>query len=333
MPRRGRSPPSDARHREPEGRAEPTEDTTEGVLTGFSIIGAVIAVGYLIARFRVVPPEGRAVLSRIAFFVTTPALLFTVLAEADVSVLFSSFLLVSLITVAITALLYLLASRLFFRRPVPETVIGIASSAYVNANNIGLPVAIYVLGDPQWVAPTLLMQLLLLAPAILTVLDASTSGRTSIGAVLTQPLRNPMLIASGLGLVVAATGVRLPPPVLEPLEIIGNASIPLVLMAFGMSLRGQRPLEPGPARIEVVVASTLKSLVMPATAWLLGRFVFQLDAEHLFAVTVTAALPTAQNIFTFASRYERGLAVARDTALVSTVAAVPVLIVVSLLLG
>ncbi|NRG42070.1 AEC family transporter [Rathayibacter sp. VKM Ac-2835] len=305
----------------------------EGVLTGFAIIGTVIAVGYLIARFGLVPPEGRAVLTRIAFFVTTPALLFTVLARADVTVLFSSFLLVSLITVAIVAVLYLLASRLFFRRPVPETVIGTAAASYVNANNIGLPVAIYVLGDPQWVAPTLLLQLLLLAPTILTVLDVSTSGRASVTGILTQPLRNPMIIASALGLVVSVTGVQLPAPLLEPFSIIGNASIPLVLMAFGMSLRGQRPLEPGPGRIEVAVASLLKTLVMPATAYLLGRFAFALDAEHLFAVTVTAALPTAQNIFNFASRYDRGVAVARDTALVTTVTAVPVLIAVSLLLG
>ncbi|MDY0911813.1 AEC family transporter [Rathayibacter festucae] len=305
----------------------------EGVLTGFAIIGTVIAVGYLIARFGLVPPEGRAVLTRIAFFVTTPALLFTVLARADVTVLFSSFLLVSLITVTIVAVLYLVASRLFFRRPVPETVIGTAASSYVNANNIGLPVAIYVLGDPQWVAPTLLLQLLLLAPTILTVLDVSTSGRASVTGILTQPLRNPMIIASALGLVVSVTGVQLPAPLLEPFSIIGNASIPLVLMAFGMSLRGQRPLEPGPGRIEVAVASLLKTLVMPATAYLLGRFAFALDAEHLFAVTVTAALPTAQNIFNFASRYDRGVAVARDTALVTTVTAVPVLIAVSLLLG
>ncbi|MHC2186540.1 AEC family transporter [Rathayibacter agropyri] len=305
----------------------------EGVLTGFSIIGVVIAVGYLMARSGIVPLESRLVLSRIAFFVTTPALLFTVLSRADVSVLFSSFLLVSLLTVVVAAALYVLASRLFFRRPLPETVIGAAASSYVNSNNIGLPVAIYVLGDPQWVAPTLLLQLVLLAPTILTLLDVSTSGRASVSAILTQPLRNPMIIASALGLAVAITGVDVPRPVLEPFSIIGNASVPLVLMAFGMSLRGQRPLEAGPARIEIIVASVLKSLVMPAVALLFGRFVFHLDSEHLFVVTVTAALPTAQNIFTFASRYDRGTAVARDTALITTVAAVPVLITVSLLLG
>ncbi|NQX14103.1 AEC family transporter [Microbacteriaceae bacterium VKM Ac-2855] len=304
-----------------------------GVLTGFSIIGVVIAVGYLIARIGLVGPEGRAVLSRIAFFVTTPALMFTVLAQADVSLLFSNFLLTSFVTVLIVAALYVLASRLFFRRGFAETTVGAAASGYVNANNIGLPVAIYVLGDPQWVAPTLLLQLLVLAPLTLSLLDVSTAGSVSARSILTQPLRNPMIIASALGVVVALLGIRLPDPVLQPFEIIGNASIPLVLMAFGMSLRGQRPLQAGSGRTDVLVASTLKSLAMPAIAWLLGRFVFHLEPDELFAVSVTAALPTAQNIYNFAARYDRGVAVARDTALVTTVTAIPVLIAVSLLLG
>lgn len=304
-----------------------------GVLTGFSIIGVVIAVGYLIARIGLVPPEGRIVLSRIAFFVTTPALMFTVLAQADISLLFSTFLLTSFVAVAIVAVLYVLLSRLFFRRPVAETTVGAASATYVNANNIGLPVAIYVLGDPQWVAPTLLMQLLVLAPITLAVLDVSSAGTISVRSILTQPLRNPMIIASAIGVVIALLGVEVPAPVLQPFQIIGNASIPLVLMSFGMSLRGQRPLQAGSGRSDVLAATVLKSFVMPVVAWLLGRFVFGLDAEHLFAVTVTAALPTAQNIYNFAARYDRGVPVARDTALVTTIAAVPVLIGVALLLG
>ncbi|NQX25762.1 AEC family transporter [Microbacteriaceae bacterium VKM Ac-2854] len=304
-----------------------------GVLTGFSIIGVVIAVGYLIARIGLVGLEGRTVLSRIAFFVTTPALMFTVLAQADITLLFSTFLLTSLATVLVVAALYVLASRLFFRRPVAETTVGAAASSYVNANNIGLPVAIYVLGDPQWVAPTLLLQLLVLAPLTLSVLDVSTSGSVSVRSILTQPLRNPMIIASALGVVIALLGIQLPAPVLQPFQIIGNASIPLVLMSFGMSLRGQRPLQAGSGRADVLTASMLKSVAMPAVAYVLGRFVFGLDDEHVFAVTVTAALPTAQNIYNFAARYDRGVAVARDTALVTTITAVPVLIAVALLLG
>jgi hypothetical protein len=72
---------------------------------------------------------------------------------------------------------------------------------------------------------------------------------------------------------------------------------------------------------------------MPVVAWLVGRFAFGLEDEQLFAVVVMAALPTAQNVFNYAQRYDRGEIVARDTVLITTVGSVPVLLVVAALLG
>ena len=148
-----------------------------GVLVGFSIIGFVILIGYFVERFSIVGEGAGRVLNRMAFFVATPALLFTVLSHADVSVLFSEFLVVIVSTIVVGVLFYLVAARLFFRTPVAEAVLGASSATYVNANNIGLPVAIYVLGSAQYVAPVLLLQLVILAPTILAVLDITTRGR------------------------------------------------------------------------------------------------------------------------------------------------------------
>jgi predicted permease len=304
-----------------------------GVLTGFAIIGFVIAVGYVVCRTNILQVDAQKPLNRIAFFVTSPALLFTVLARADVGVIFSSFLVVTVITVATSIALYVVASRLFFRRPAAETTVGAAAASYSNANNIGLPVAIYVLGDPQFVAPLLMLQLIVMAPATLTVLDTVTRGKASVGALLTQPVRNPMIIASVLGLLLAIFGVTLPDPVMAPFDLIGAATIPLVLMTFGMSLAGQRPLAPGTGRRDILTAALLKSVVMPVVAYLLGRFVFHLDPTHLFGVVVLAALPTAQNVFNFASRYERGVVIARDTVLITTITSIPVLVVAAALLA
>jgi malonate transporter len=304
-----------------------------GVLTGFAIIGFVIAVGYVVGRTNILQVDARKPLNRIAFFVTSPALLFTVLARADVSVIFSSFLVVTAITVVTSISLYVVVSRLFFRRPAAETTIGAAASSYSNANNIGLPVAIYVLGDPQFIAPLLMLQLIVMAPVTLTVLDTVTRGKASIGSFLTQPVRNPMIIASLIGLLLSVFGVTLPDEVMAPFDLIGAATIPLVLMTFGMSLAGQRPLAPGSGRRDVLTAALLKSVVMPVMAYLLGRFAFDLDAMHLFGVVVLAALPTAQNVFNFASRYERGVVIARDTVLITTIASVPVLVVAAAVLA
>jgi hypothetical protein len=304
-----------------------------GVLVGFAIIGFVILVGYIVGRFRIAGPDAGYVLNRLSFFVATPALLFTVLAHADIAVLLSSFLLTVLCSVAAGAVIYVVISRIFFRVPVTETTLGATSATYVNANNIGLPVAVYVLGSAQYVAPVLLLQLLVLAPLSLAILDSSTRERLSLGSILSQPFRNPMIIASLAGVLMAALDLEVPAPVMAPLELIGGAAIPMVLMAFGLSLHGQRPLKAGTGRKQVAAASVIKVAVMPVVAYLFGRFVFALDGADLFAVVTVSALPTAQNIYNFAARYQRGIVVTRDTVLVTTVGSIPALLVIAALLA
>jgi predicted permease len=301
-------------------------------LVGFAIIGVVILIGYVVGRVGVLGEHAPFVLSRIVFFVLSPALLFTVLADADVHQLFSSMLAVSTVSALLSCLLFAGIALLVFRRKIPEAVIGSVASGYVNANNIGIPVAVYVLGNTAYSAPVILLQLLVLTPITLTILDITTSGKASIGRIISRPLTNPLIIGSALGVVVSATGIELPDAVMEPFRIVGAAAVPLVLIAFGMSLHGQKLLAPGSGRRDILLASTIKLAVMPLIAWVFGRFVFGLGHDQLFAAVVLAGLPTAQNIFVYAQRYDRGVTLARDTVLITTVGSVPVLVLVALLL-
>jgi len=304
-----------------------------GVLIGFAIIGTVILIGYLTGRSGVLGETAPHVISRMTFFVLSPCLLFTVLADSDVHVLFSSMLAVSSIAAVLACLLFLGIALLVFKRSLPEAVIGSLSAGYVNANNIGIPVAVYVLGDPAYSAPVILFQLLVLAPIALTVLDVSTNGRGSIGRTLLKPFTNPLIIGSALGAIVAIAQLEIPEAVMEPFRIVGAAAVPLVLINFGMSLHGQRALAPGTNRRDVLLATGIKLAIMPLIAWLFGRFVFGMDAEHLFVVTVLAALPTAQNIFVYAQRYNRGQVVSRDVILLTTIGSVPILVGIAALLA
>jgi malonate transporter len=304
-----------------------------GVLIGFAIIVAVIAVGYLIGRFDLLGPSADRVLSRLAFFVLSPALLFTVLAGADVRHLFSALLPISAIASLVDITAFLVIALLIWRRSLPEATIGALSSGYVNANNIGLPVSVYVLGDASSSAPVILFQLIVLAPIALTILDVSTSGKLSIGRVLMQPVRNPLIIGSLLGLIVAVTHLHLPTPVLAPFQLVGGAAVPVILLNFGMSLYGRRALAPGTNRRDVVLASSLKLAVMPVVAWLLGHLVWHLQGHQLFAIVVLAALPTAQNVFNYAQRYGRGVTIARDTVLITTALSIVALVIIAALLA
>jgi predicted permease len=71
---------------------------------------------------------------------------------------------------------------------------------------------------------------------------------------------------------------------------------------------------------------------MPAVAWVVAGPVLGLDDAVVFATVVVAALPTGQVIYTYASRFGRGVVLARDVVLLTTIAAVPVLLLVAALL-
>jgi malonate transporter len=305
----------------------------QGVVEGFATIGIVIGLGVLLAQLGVLDLAAQRMLSRLSFFVASPALMVTVLGRADVTDVLSRSLVATASAVLVCAVLYLLAARLVWRKPVADTVIGTLSAVYVNAGNHGLPIAAYVLGDAALVAPTLLMQLLVLQPLALAVLDHAVSGRGfSVARALTRPLTNPLTVGSLVGLALAVTGAELPRAIEDPLVLVGGMAVPSMLLAYGISLRlGPRPGH-GTSAVEIGYIAVLKLVVQPLTAYVAGRFVLDLDAKALFAVTVLAALPTAQNIFVHATRYRRAEVLARDSIFVTTLLSVPAIAAVAALL-
>ncbi len=306
----------------------------QGVLEGFATIGTIIGLGFLLAHLKVLDASSQVLLSRLAFFVASPALMVTVLGGTDVTEVFSRNLAASAIAVAVTGTLYVVAARLVWRKSMADTVVGTLCSAYVNAGNLGLPIAAYVLGDAALIAPMLLMQLLVMQPVALSLLDSSIVGRGfSLPGLLGRALTNPLTLGSLVGLAISVTGVELPAAVDDPLQLVAGMAVPAMLIAYGVSLRlGPLP-GAGPGAVEIGYITTLKLVVQPLVAYLTARFLLGLGETALLAVTVTAALPTAQNIFVHATRYDRAVLLARDSIFVTTILSVPALFAIAALLA
>ncbi|WP_244930541.1 AEC family transporter [Nocardioides sp. W7] len=305
----------------------------DGVFAGFATIALIIGLGILLAHLKVIDAAGQRTLSTLAFYVASPALLVTVLEDSDLGAVFSGNLVATIAAVLVAGLAYV-AVAVLRGQDLGSTVIGTLCAAYVNAGNLGLPIAAYVLGDPALVAPVLLLQLLVLQPLALTLLDAANSDhRLSVGAIVSRPLKNPITIGSAIGLGFALTGLELPVAIHDPLALVGGMAVPSMLIAYGVSLRlGPLPGR-GVAASELALATGLKMVVQPLAAYLVGRFALGLDPEQLLAVTVLSALPTAQNVFVIASRYDRGVLLARDSIFVSTLASVPVVVLITALIA
>lgn len=301
----------------------------------------MIAAGWALARFRIIDGgEGRLILNRTAFFAATPALMFTVVAESRPEELFSPVIVLTVIATAVTAAVGVLGCFLVYpkgSRDPAVVAMTSAASSYVNSNNIGLPVSLYVIGTGAYVPPVLVLQMVVMTPVLLAVLSAS--GASARGGGQKSPVRaalgalaSPIVLGALGGTVVCLTHTTVPDPVMEPLRILGGASIPMILISFGASLTQTQVLRSATDRPGTLVATGLKTVVMPLVAWAMAG-ACGLRGDELYAVVILAALPTAQNVYNYAATYQRATIVARDTVFLTTFAALPVMLAIALLFG
>ena len=302
-----------------------------GLLIGFTTILVVIAAGAALAHVGVLDRRSQRTLGEIAFFVASPALMVVTISQVHLETAAAN-LVASTVSLGACFLAYVVIARLRWGLDTGSLLLGALSSSYVNAGNLGIAIAAYVVGDITVVVPTLLVQMLLVQPAALIVLDRITGRGEGVGPAVRRLVTNPLTISAVVGLVLATTGWRLPAALLSPLEMLAGAAIPLMLMSYGAALRLSPPIGRAGHNGEVVLATVLKMAVMPVVAWLVG-VALGLDDRVLLGVVITAALPTAQNIFLHATRYRVGEDVSRETILVTTLASLPVALLVAVLLG
>jgi predicted permease len=169
--------------------------------------------------------------------------------------------------------------------------------------------------------------------------------------MLTMPVRNPVIMASLLGVAVSALGLRLPDVLAHSCDLLGSAAVPTALITLGLSLNA-RPAAAGStelaantarpvrtkgaertARAEVAVTVVLKTLVQPLIAFAVGGPLLHLPEHQLLAVVLCSALPTAQNAFIYAQQYGLDTRPARDAVVASTVVSMATLSLATWALG
>ena len=272
------------------------------VVTGFATIFVAVAIGYLIGGMRAFPENAQRTIAALAFYVGTPAKMFQIASQADLATVFSWHLLPFIGASTLAVLVTVTANR---RLSTEQRVMTCMGAAYTNSGNLGLPIAHYVLGTAAWVAPVFLLQVGVLQPTMLLIIDAARArgAQRHLGLRVIAALiyTNPVTVATLLGLVVGLTGITLPPLVMDPITLLAETSIPLMLIAFGLGLRssGVPRRFPGRARFLIIV----KCLLMPLAAWGIATAA-GMSPDHVRAATVLASLPTAQVVLVHAIRYD-----------------------------
>lgn len=106
---------------------------------------------------------------------------------------------------------------------------------FMNAGNMGIPLAHFAFGEPGLQRATLLY--IISASLHYSLGIYILSGRASWWEIF----RIPLIYATALGLIFSFWQIPLPEPIFRPLWLLGYSTIPLVLVSLGYRLHNLRP--------------------------------------------------------------------------------------------
>lgn len=184
----------------------------------------LVAVGFVFAHWRKI---NLASLTEVIVYLGTPSLVFTSLASrplfaGEIAVLFSGIVII-FAGVGLLIRLYFLIFE-FHSRGFAMPVL------FMNAGNMGLPLALFAFGPPGMQRATLLFVIITFFQYSLGIYILSGRGNW------TEIFRLPLIYATIAGLTFNLAQIRVPEVLFQPVSLLGQATIPLMLVSLGYRL-------------------------------------------------------------------------------------------------
>ncbi|MFB9887837.1 AEC family transporter [Balneatrix alpica] len=258
----------------------------------------MVMLGWGLRRLAFPGPEFWPLVERFTYYLLFPALLVHKLATADFSaVAVAKVGLGVLLLLGLGTLLLYLWQRF---RPEPGPVFTSVYQGGIRFNTyVGLAAAEQLFGAQGLAVAALIMAVMIPTVNVLCVLVFARYGSQQAPGwrqTLQQLLRNPLILACVLGMLLNASGLGLPGWSADTLAILGQAALPLGLLAVGVAI-DLRALQGASAPL--LVSSICKFIAMPLLAWLLA-WGLQLGELSSQLLVVFAALPTASSAYILA---------------------------------
>ena len=262
------------------------------------ILPIFLAAGLGAMFWRVFRPEIRS-LARIAFYILSPCLVFSSLsANALPASEFWRLAGFTATTVLVAgALAWVVGRMLRLRRSMVAALM--LTCMFVNGGNYGLSLNLFAFGEGAAARAVVYYVVSTLGVYSLGVFVAS-SGRVGAGSALKSVLKVPALYALALAGMLRWQGWDAPEWVQMPVDLLGGAAIPVMLLILGMQIAQ------APRSLQwrwVGLAAALRMLVMPVVAFGLASL-YHLTGPARRAGIIETAMPSAVIVTVLALEYD-----------------------------
>jgi len=255
----------------------------------------IAGAGYLLSKTTNLNPSS---LSKVIFYIFSPCLVFSLLTQnklSDSDILqVTSFAILSMILIGLIA--WIVGKLLKLERRMLAGVL--ITSMFMNAGNYGLSVVLFAYGETALSYASLYFVISGILAYTLGVIIASL-GSTSFSQAIINLLKIPMLYAVTLALIYNRTGWIIPIPIDRAINLLGDASIPTMIVLLGLQIRTaewSQKMKP------LLIAGTMRLLISPLLTLLLGP-AFGINGLARQAIVTESAMPTAVLTTVLATEY------------------------------
>ena len=263
------------------------------ILNALVPVAFVVLLGFYGGRSKMITAEGAKSMSTVVVNFALPCVLFvSIFSFSPKQFENIDYVLTLLIGICLPFFIALFVGMFVWKKPAGEASLFASNSGFPDMAYFGLPVVLTVIGQ-QGMLPIIvgnIISSIVVIPIIMAMLnkgERSTSSPT-IGTIIINTLKQPVVWAPLTGLVLVLLGVKLPVLLTESLKLIGDISGGLALFTLGVLLSLLTPR----VDLEVVVVVILKNLVMPALVVALAMM-FKLDPTLAKGAIIIAACPAA----------------------------------------
>ena len=319
------------------------------ILTVIGSMGSLVLVtlvGYVAARAGFLTSEVRPKLSALIFNVTLPCTILASVGEVDSSAgteqITWSFILGTALFFVMLAAAAL--ACLVLRAPRGEWPLYLFMGVLTNTGFIGFAVLESLFGGGSVFLGSIFIAvsnvfLYSIGVGVLTSgsandkdgeKDAAPARPSHLAGILKNVLNVPM-VASVIALAVFFSGVALPGPVAQAVDMVGSATSPLAMMLVGLAI-AEADLRRVLGNWRLWGFSAIRFLLVPAACYLLLAPVVP-DALSLGVFIVMLAMPTGSMAAAIASTYGRPGELLSQGTIVSTIASFVIVPVLMALMG
>jgi predicted permease len=281
----------------------------------------LIALGWMLVRWRKWPDSITEALNRVVFKIALPAMLFRLMSDFGQSPPVDARLLIAFFgsCLIVFVLGRVMASRLFKLDGISGSVFALGG---IFSNNVmlGLPIATVMLGEKAIPSVALVLVfngLILWTLATVSVewvkhgaLNLKGFGKTAVSV-----LKNPLIIAILSGTLFSLTGIPLPQMIDKPVSMLGTIAVPLALVALGMSLAAYKVKD---GLKESYAICLLKLIVQPLVIWGLA-VMLGLPPLESKVVVLLGSMSVGINVYLMSQQFNALTGPAATSMLLSTV--------------